>query len=335
MISERPVVFSGIQPSGGLTLGNYLGSLQHWVKLQHDYDAIFSLVDLHAITVRQDPLTFKINCYNTLAWYLAAGLDPKVSHIFLQSHVLAHAQLAWILSCYTYIGELNRMTQFKDKTKQHITNVNAGLFTYPVLMAADILLYRSNLVPVGADQKQHLELARNLAIRFNGLYGETLVIPEAYQPAIGVRIMSLQFPQQKMSKSAQDRLATIFLLDSPDEIRLKFKRAVTDSGQEIHFAPEQQPGIANLLTILAAITNRPITDWEKELVGCGYGKFKELVAEAVIIWLTPLQARYNQVRGDQAYLDQVLAAGASYARHSAQLTLSKINDALGLISCHC
>jgi len=235
MITKKPVLFSGIQPSGNLTLGNYLGALKHWVDLQVKCDCLFSLVDLHTITVRQDPKIFRQHCYDALAIYLAVGLDPKRHHVFLQSHVPAHTQLAWILNCYAYVGELNRMTQFKDKSKKNEANVNVGLFSYPVLMAADILLYQTSLVPVGADQKQHVEITRDLAMRFNNIYGEVFTVPEVYHPPLGARIMSFQEPTKKMSKSDTNPSATIFLLDGSETILDKCKRAVTDSGKEIYF----------------------------------------------------------------------------------------------------
>lgn len=331
MNNKRPIIFSGVQPSGGLTLGNYLGALKNWVDLQRDYNCLFSIVDLHAITVRQNPELFRSQCYDTLATYLASGLNPKSSHIFLQSHVSSHVQLAWVLGCHTYIGELNRMTQFKDKSKRYSANINIGLFTYPTLMAADILLYQTDLVPVGADQKQHLELARDLAIRFNGIYGNTFTIPEVYHPSLGARIMSLQEPNKKMSKSCEDPMATIFLADTPNEIIVKFKRAVTDSGKEIYFDPKNKPGIANLLTLLAATTDKTIEALVKEVENYGYGKFKELVADSVIECLRPLQEQYGRLRKDYSYLDSVLLVGAEYAEQISQETLRLVYDKLGFI----
>ncbi len=328
---KRQIIFSGVQPSGRLTLGNYLGALRNWKELQYSYDCLFAIVDLHAITVRQNPKLFRSQCYDSIALYLASGLESKLNHIFLQSHVPAHGQLAWILNCYTYIGELSRMTQFKDKSQRHQANINAGLFTYPTLMAADILLYKTNLVPVGADQKQHLELARDLAMRFNGIYGDIFTIPEIYQPPLGARIMSLQEPNKKMSKSTTDLNATIFLSDAPDEIVAKFKRAVTDSENEIYFDANKKPGISNLLTIFAMVTNRSMEEIVEEFRGYGYGKFKSLVADSVVEYLRPLQGKYNKLRGEQLYLDSILLEGANYATKLSQITLAKVYDSLGFI----
>lgn len=331
MSKEKPIIFSGIQPSGNLTLGNYIGALKNWVTLQDKYHCLFSLVDLHTITVRQDPKEFYEHCYDALAIYLAAGLDPDKNVIFLQSHVAAHSQLAWILNCYTYVGELNRMTQFKDKAKKNESNINVGLFTYPVLMAADILLYQTNLVPVGADQKQHVEIARDLALRFNNIYGEVFAVPKVYHPPLGARIMSLQEPAKKMSKSDADLNATIFLLDSPDVIVAKLKRAVTDSEKEIRFDVKNKPGVANLLTILAAVTGDAIEALAASMQHQGYGKLKEAVAEALIEFLQPLQARYKELRRDQSYLDAVLARCALNARKLATPTLKKVYKVLGFV----
>ncbi len=328
---KQSVIFSGIQPSGSLTLGNYLGALKNWVDLQDNYNAIFSIVDLHAITVRQNPQRFKAQCYDVLALWLAAGIDPTKCVIFLQSQVPAHAELAWILNCYTYVGELNRMTQFKDKIKKHATNINAGLFIYPVLMAADILLYQANLVPIGADQKQHLELARDLAIRFNGLYGEQFVIPEGYQPPVGARIMSLLEPNRKMSKSEQGD-ATIFMLDAPEIIERKLKHAVTDSLNHLAFDPKNQPGVANLLTILSAVTGEKPDKIVERMSGAGYGMLKRDVAEAVIGFLEPLQKRYQTFRADEKALDRLLANGADAAAKIANRTLLQVKHALGFIT---
>ena len=330
-MAEELVVFSGIQPSGKLTLGNYLGALRNWGTLQEDYRCFFSLVDLHTITVRQDPSSFENTCYDALAIYLASGIDPSRSRIFLQSQVLAHGQLAWILGCYAHMGELSRMTQFKDKSQKPGVMVNVGLFTYPILMAADILLYETNLVPVGADQKQHLELARDLAIRFNSIYGSIFAVPEVYHPNLGARIMSLQEPQKKMSKSTDNPLASIFLLDSPDEIRDKFKRAVTDSSKEIYFDPIRKPGISNLLTILAAIMNKTMDVLIGEVSNHGYSSLKSLVADIVIEFLKPLQREYVELRRDRAYLRSVLMEGTDHASKTSQKTLDKVYSALGLV----
>ncbi|HBC71389.1 MAG TPA: tryptophan--tRNA ligase [Coxiellaceae bacterium] len=329
---KKLVLFSGIQPSGNLTLGNYIGALKNWVDLQGKYDCLFSLVDLHTITARQDPKEFHQNCYDALAVYLAVGLDPEKNTIFLQSHVPAHSQLAWVLNCYAYVGELNRMTQFKDKSEKNKDNINVGLFTYPVLMAADILIYQTCLVPVGADQKQHVEIARDIALRFNNLYGEVFTVPEVYHPPLGARIMSLQEPTKKMSKSDDDSNATIFLLDTPDVIANKLKRAVTDSGKDIYFDIKNKPGVTNLLTILAAVTNESVDNLVSEMQGQGYGKLKSAVAERLIEFLRPVQVRYKELRNDQTYLDSVLKRCAKRAVELSQPTLKRVYEVLGFVS---
>ena len=328
MQEKKPILFSGIQPSGGLTIGNYIGALKNWIDLQANYNCLFSLVDLHTITVRQDPIELQQNCYDALAVYLAIGLDPEKNIIFLQSHVPAHSQLTWVLNCYAYTGELSRMTQFKDKAKDN-TTINVGLFTYPLLMAADILLYQTNLVPVGADQKQHVELVRDLAIRFNNIYGKVFTVPEIYQPLLGARVMSLQEPTKKMSKSDPDGF--IFLLDPPDVIADKLKRAVTDSERAIYFDAVNKPGVANLLTILAVITGKTIEQWVTELQGQGYAKLKSIVAEAVIEFLQPFQELYKELRVDQPYLDKVLKSGAKRARQLADPTLQRVYETIGFV----
>ena len=331
MTAKKPVIFSGIQPSGNLTIGNYIGALKNWVDLQTKYSCLFSLVDLHTITVRQDPKEFYQHCYDVLAIYLAAGLDPEKNTIFLQSHVPAHSQLAWVLNCYAYIGELSRMTQFKDKSKKNEANINVGLFAYPILMAADVLLYQASLVPVGADQKQHVEITRDLALRFNNIYGKVFTVPEVYHPPLGARIMSLQEPTKKMSKSDADSNATIFLLDSPDVIANKLKRAVTDSGKDISFDVANKPGVANLLTLLAVATGESVDQLVIQMQGQGYGKLKSAVAESVVDFLRPMQERYKQLRQDQAYLNSVLKFGAERARKLSQPTLEKVYEVVGFI----
>jgi tryptophanyl-tRNA synthetase len=328
---QKPVLFSGVQPSGNLTLGNYLGALKNWVALQKDYQCFFSIVDLHAITVRQDPKLLGERCYDLLALYLAVGIDVNRHCLFLQSQVAAHSQLAWILNCYSYMGELSRMTQFKDKAKKHEQNISVGLFAYPVLMAADILLYRAQLVPVGEDQKQHLEIARDLALRFNNLYGEIFVVPQGFFPEVGAKIKSLQEPLKKMSKSDSNLDATIFLFDSKEEIANKFKRAITDSGREISYDPVQKPGITNLLDILSAVTDTSIEKVVADLPAMGYGEFKLLVAGEVIKFLQPLIEKYRELRANRQYLDEVLAIGAKHAQKVAQATLGLVNQALGLV----
>lgn len=326
----KKVLLSGIQPSGNLMIGNYIGALKNWVTLQHDYDCLFILVDLHTITVKQDPKILRQRCYDFLALYIACGIDPEQNTIFAQSHVPQHAELAWILNCQTYFGELNRMTQFKDKSKKHADNINIGLFDYPVLMAADILLYGTDLVPVGEDQKQHLELTRDLAQRFNATYGETFKLPKPFIPKIGARIMSLQDPTKKMSKSDDNIHNYIALLDSPDLILKKLQRAVTDSGSEIKFT-EDKAGISNLLSLLAVIGDEKIADLEIKYQGIGYGKFKTDVAEAVIEILKPIQTRYRELTHDLSYLNQILKKGAENASARADNMLSRVRDLIGFI----
>ncbi|HEX4871726.1 MAG TPA: tryptophan--tRNA ligase, partial [Nevskiaceae bacterium] len=305
----RPIVLSGIQPSGRLTLGNYLGAIKNWVPLSATHDCYYMLVDLHAITVRQDPAVLRDRCLEFMALYLACGLDPARNTLFIQSHVPAHAQLGWLLNCYTQMGELNRMTQFKDKSAKHADNINAGLFGYPVLMAADILLYNASGVPVGDDQKQHLELTRDIAQRFNHLYGPVFTVPEPMIPPVGARIMGLQEPTAKMSKSGEAETDALYLLDAPDVVVRKLKRAVTDLGNEVRYDVKEKPGVSNLLAILAACSGRPIAALEAEFQGRGYGHLKTAVAEAVVECLRPVQARYAELRADEAALMAVLRAG--------------------------
>lgn len=323
----KKTILSGVQPSGTLTIGNYLGALRNWSKMQYDYNCFFCVVDLHAITVRQVPAELRQNCLKTLALYLACGIDPEKNTLFLQSHVPAHAELSWVLSCYTMFGELSRMTQFKDKSAKHADNINAGLFTYPVLMAADILLYQPDLVPVGSDQKQHIEIARDIAIRFNNTYSDTFKIPEGYMPAVGTRIMSLADPTSKMSKSdAGD--GSIFLLDPKDVIVKKIKRAVTDSGSEVKFA-EGKDGINNLMSIYSAYTEKSFEEIEKEFAGKGYGDFKAAVAEVVADETEKLQKEYNVFINDKAQLDKILIKGAQKASYTAEKTLRKVYRKVG------
>lgn len=327
---KKPIILSGIQPSGELTIGAYIGAVQSWVKMQQEYDCLFMLADLHTITVKQDPAQLRKRCYDFLALYIACGIDPERNILFVQSHVPAHAQLGWILNCYTYMGELNRMTQFKDKSKQHDANINAGLFDYPVLMSADVLLYETNLVPVGEDQKQHMELVRDVAMRFNHQYGEIFTIPEPYIPPQGARIMSLVEPTHKMSKSDPNPHAYIALLDEPDVIINKLKRATTDSGNEIRFA-EDKPGIQNLLVLMSAVTGKTIAELEQLYQGSGYGKFKQAVGEAVVEHLKPIQAKYKQLRADDAILQAILQKGAAAATARSQKILARAHDVIGLI----
>lgn len=330
---SKPVVLSGCQPSGQLTIGNYMGALRQWVNMQDSHDCHFMLVDLHAITVRQDPVALRNATLDGLALYMACGLDPERSTLFLQSHVPEHSQLAWVLNCYTQMGELNRMTQYKDKSQKQESNMNAGLFTYPVLMAADILLYNANEVPVGNDQKQHLELARDVATRFNNIYGDIFVVPEPFIPQHGARIMSLQDPTKKMSKSDDNANNFIGLLEEPKKIAKKIQRAVTDSDEQarIYFNPEEKPGVSNLLTLLAGATGRSIDDLVPEYEGKMYGHLKGDVADAVVAFLEPMQARFQEIRADEAMMDAVLAKGAMKAREVAADTVRRVYDAVGFV----
>ena len=327
--AKKPIIFSGIQPSGTLTLGNYIGALRNFSLLQDDYDCIYCVVDMHAITVRQDPAALRRRCQELVAIYLASGLDPEKSLIYCQSHVSGHAELGWILDCFTYMGELNRMTQFKDKCAKHADNINAGLYTYPVLMAADILLYQTNLVPVGVDQKQHLEICRDIAQRFNGIYGDVFTIPEPYISKVGAKIMSLQEPTKKMSKSDPEE-TYVALLDEPDVIRRKIKRAVTDSDGEIRYDPENKPGVSNLMSILSALTGQSLESIAADFSGKGYGIFKDAVADAVIAALAPIQQNYEKLSADKAYLESVMRSGAERASALAMRTLRKVHKKVGL-----
>lgn len=329
----KPVVLSGCQPSGQLTIGNYMGALRQWVTMQNTHDCKFMLVDLHAITVRPDPAALREATLNGLALYVACGLDPQRSTLFLQSHVPEHSQLAWVLNCYTQMGELNRMTQYKDKSAKSEANMNAGLFTYPVLMAADILLYNANQVPVGNDQKQHLELARDIATRFNNVFGDTFVVPDPFIPEHGARIMSLQDPTKKMSKSDDNQNNFIGLLEDPKKVAKKIKRAVTDSDEQarIYFDPEQKAGVSNLLTLLSGATGRSIESLVPEYEGKMYGHLKGDVADAVVALLEPIQARYHALREDQAALDVIMQAGAEKAREAAAHTLQRVYDTVGFV----
>lgn len=332
--SQRPPrVLSGIQPSGHLTIGNYLGALKQWVKVQDKYDSFFCVVDLHAITLPQDPTALCDGSREVAALYLACGLDPKKSTIFLQSHVPAHAELAWILGCYTPMGWLNRMTQFKDKSaKQEADSVPTGLFTYPVLMAADILLYQADAVPVGDDQRQHLELTRDLAQRFNYQYGEVFTVPAMLAPEVGARIMGLDTPNAKMSKSETSEYHAVFLLDPPDRIKKKIMRAVTDSSMEIRFSDDpEKAGVNNLLTIYQAFTDQNRETIENQFVSKGYGDLKKAVTEAVVEGLKPIQSRFNEIAGEGGYVDEVLIAGAEHAAAIANKTLNDVKDRVGFL----
>lgn len=328
MINDKKVLFSGMQATGTLTLGNYLGALKNWVTLSDEYECFYSVVDLHSITVRQDPATLRKRARALLTLYIAAGLDPEKNCIYYQSHVSGHAELSWILNCYTYMGELSRMTQFKDKSAKHADNINAGLFTYPTLMAADILLFQTDLVPVGIDQMQHLELTRDIAQRFNGIYGDVFTVPEAYIGKTGAKIMSLQDPAKKMSKSDENPNGSIYLMDDPDTIMRKCKRAVTDSEATILYRDEQ-PGIKNLLDIYCACMGKTPDEAVKEFDGLGYGAFKEAIGEAVISVLKPVQDRVAELNKDKCYIDGIIKTNAEKANYYATKTLRKVQRKVG------
>ena len=329
-MSDKKIIFSGIQSSGSLTLGNYLGAIKNWVALQDEYNCCYSVVDLHAITTRQDPVAFRQKNLEVMASLLASGLDSEKNLIFFQSHVHTHAELAWVLSCYTMFGELSRMTQFKDKSAKNENNINAGLFTYPILMAADILLYQTNLVPVGNDQKQHLELARDIAIRFNGVYGDTFQIPEGYIPTIGARVMSLQEPTKKMSKSDENVNSYIALLDKPEDILRKFKRAVTDSEAIVRYGDGKE-GINNLMSIYSATTGKSYSEIENEFSGKGYGDFKIAVGEAVSESLKPVREKYEDLMKNKDYLEKTYTESAKKALSISQRTMDKVYKKIGLV----
>ena len=329
--TAKKVMLSGIQPSGELHLGNYLGAVKNWTALAEEFDCYYFMADLHSITVRQNPAELRRRSVAQLAQYIACGLDPEKNTLFIQSHVHEHAELGWILNCYTMFGELSRMTQFKDKCAKNADNINGGLFTYPALMAADILLYQADYVPVGEDQKQHCELTRDIAMRFNNIYGETFKVPEPYIPKVGARIMSLGNPTSKMSKS--DPQGCVFLMDKPEEIARKFKRAVTDSDTEncVRYAPAEKPGVANLMSIYASVTGKSFPEIEKEFEGKGYGVFKPAVGEAVIETLRPVREEAERMLADKAYLQQVYTEGAQKASYIARKTLRKVYKRIGFV----
>ena len=329
MLNGKKILYSGMQATGTLTLGNYLGALKNWVSLNEEYECLYGVMDLHSLTVRQNAPEFRKNARSLYALYVAAGLDPEKNCIYYQSHVSGHAELSWILGCFTYMGELNRMTQFKDKAAKHADNINAGLYTYPVLMAADILLYQADVVPVGVDQKQHLEITRDIAQRFNAIYGDVFTVPEAYIAKSGAKVMSLQDPLKKMSKSDENANAAIFLLDDKDTIIRKFKRAVTDSGCEVRYS-EEKPGVSNLMDIYGCVTGKDYAAIEKEFDGRGYGDFKLAVGEAVAGELSPLQARYRELMEDKTYLDSMIKMNDEKASYYASKTLRKVQKKVGL-----
>jgi tryptophanyl-tRNA synthetase len=333
MSSDRPVVLSGCQPSGQLTMGNYMGALRQWVAMQSTHDCLYMIVDLHAITVRQDPKALQQACLDGLSLYLACGIDPQKSTIFMQSHVPAHAQLGWVLNCYTQMGELNRMTQFKDKSQKNVNNINVGLYAYPVLQAADILLYQANEVPIGEDQKQHLELTRDIATRFNNIYGDVFTMPEPFIPEAGARVMSLQDPTKKMSKSDDNPNNFIGLLEDPKKLTKKIKRAVTDSDEQarIYFDVAEKPGVSNLLSLLSCATGKSIESLVPEYEDKMYGNLKGDVADAVVSMLEPIQSEYARIRNDHSYLHDVMQQGSAKAQAIASDTLSKVYNKLGFV----
>ena len=331
MNGDKKTVFSGVQPSGNLTIGNYLGAIKNFSKFSEEYKTFYCVVDLHAITVRQIPAELRKRTFETLALYMACGLDEKKNTLFVQSHVPAHAELGWILDCYTMFGELSRMTQFKDKSAKHSQNINAGLFTYPTLMAADILLYQTDLVPVGIDQKQHLELARDISLRFNQIYSDTFTVPEGYISTDTMKIMSLAEPTQKMSKSDENQNAVVYILDSKDDIMRKFKKAVTDSSAEVRYS-EDKPGVSNLMTIYKAFTGKSFDEIEKEFSGRGYGDFKLAVGEACADGLAPVREEFGRLIKDKAHLEAVMKAGAEEASYYARKTMSKVRRKIGFVN---
>jgi tryptophanyl-tRNA synthetase len=330
MDERKKVIFSGIKPSGDLTLGNYIGAIKNWVKLQDEYDCLYCVVDLHAITVKQEPKDLRQRTLEVLAIYIAAGINPEKNTLFIQSHVPAHSEGAWLLNCYTYMGELGRMTQFKDKSQKYGDSISAGLFNYPVLMAADILLYNADLVPVGKDQKQHIELARDIASRFNNLYSPTFTIPEPYIASSGQKIMDLQDPTKKMSKSEENINGYILIMDPPEVIRKKVSRAVTDSIGEVRYSDEQ-PGVKNLMNVLISLTGSTAEDLENKYAGRGYADFKKDVAEAIIAELEPVQRKVADILADKNYLESIYKAGAEKAQYMALKNLRKMQKKIGFI----
>jgi tryptophanyl-tRNA synthetase len=330
-MDEKKTIFSGIQPSGELTLGSYIGAIKNWVELSAEYNTYYCIVDMHAITVRQDPTELRRHTLEQIAQYVACGLSPEKNTIFIQSHVAAHAELAWILNCYTMFGELSRMTQFKDKSAKNADNINAGLFAYPALMAADILLYHADLVPVGDDQKQHVELTRDVAQRFNGIYGDVFKIPEPFIPKVGARIMSLTSPESKMSKSDKDPGGCIYLMQKPEDILRSFKRAVTDSDTCVRYDAANKPGVSNLMTIYSCAAGKSFGEIEAEFDGLGYGAFKTRVGEAVVELLRPIREESEHLIKDKVYLQSIYRSGAERASHDAEKMLRKVYKKVGFI----
>lgn len=333
-MDEKKVMLSGIKPSGDLTLGSYLGAIKNWGARADEFDCYYFMADMHAITVRHDPAALRRRTLEQLAQYIACGLDPEKNTLFVQSHVHQHAELGWVLNCYAMFGELSRMTQFKDKSAKNAENINGGLFTYPCLMAADILLYQPDVVPVGEDQKQHVELTRNIVQRFNGIYGDVFKMPEPYVAKVGARIMNLVDPKSKMSKSDDANTGRVLLMDEPAVIMKQFKRAITDSDTEhcVRFDPENKPGVANLMQIYASVTGKSFDEIEREFDGQGYGKFKPAVGEAVVEMLRPIQAEAKRIMADKAYLESVYRAGAEKASYVAEKTLRKVYKKVGFLA---
>ena len=333
-IKEKKRMLSGIKPSGDLTLGSYLGAIKNWAERSEEYDCFYFMADLHAITVRQNPADLRRRTLEQLAQYIACGLDPEKNTLFIQSHVRQHAELGWVLNCYTMFGELSRMTQFKDKSAKNADNINGGLFTYPSLMAADILLYQPDYVPVGEDQKQHVELCHTIARRFNGVYGDVFKLPERFVPKVGARVMSLTNPSAKMSKSENEDTGRVLVMDTPETIMRQFKRAITDSDTEncVHYDKENKPGVSNLMTIYSACTGKSYQEIEAEFAGCGYGKFKPAVGEAVVETLRPIREEATRIMKDKAYLEQVYRDGAEKAGYVAEKTLRKVYKKVGLVT---
>ena len=331
MLGDKKIVFSGVQPSGNLTIGNYLGAIKNFSHFSDEYKTFYSVVDLHSITVRQTPAELRRRTYETLALYMACGVDEKKNSLFVQSHVSAHAELGWILDCYTMFGELSRMTQFKDKSQKHAENINAGLFTYPTLMAADILLYQTDVVPVGIDQRQHLELARDIAMRFNQIYGPTFTVPEGYMSTDTAKIMSLAEPTAKMSKSDENQNAVVYILDSKDDVMRKFKKAVTDSEACVRYS-EDKPSVSNLMSIYRAFTGKSFEEIEREFDGKGYGDFKLAVGEACADGLAPVRDEFARLMADKAHLEAVMKAGSDEAAYYARKTMSKVRRKIGFVN---
>ena len=329
--TAKKVMLSGIQPSGDLTLGSYLGAIKNWSERAEIFDCYYFMADLHSITVRQNPADLRRRTIEQLAQYIACGLDPEKNTLFIQSHVPAHTQLGWVLNCYTMFGELSRMTQFKDKSAKNAENINGGLFTYPALMAADILLYQPDYVPVGSDQKQHVEICRDIAMRFNNIYGDVFTIPEPFIPSTGARIMSLTSPENKMSKSDKDQNGCVYMLERPEDIMRKFKKAVTDSVAGVRYDPAAKPGVSNLMQIYAVTTGKSFEEIERECAGHGYGDFKAAVGESVVELLRPIQEETARILADKAYLQQVYTQGAQKASYVARKTLRKVYKRIGFV----